>query len=125
MRCRPSMRMSLTVKAAGSAVGPAAAGAAIAEARARASRRRERCRVIVTSGWGFGPPWCGGGGSCGWRFRASVAGWLMEENVVEQRQSHQADQQRQAHVLPGSHRTLAQRAAFDQFDKVIQQVSPI
>ena len=47
------------------------------------------------------------------------------EDVVEQRQSHQPGQQREAHVLSGSHRTLAQWAALDQLDKVVQEVSTV
>jgi hypothetical protein len=47
------------------------------------------------------------------------------QDVVVERQAHQAGEQGEPDVLARDHRPLAQRAALGEFDKVIQQVSAV
>src|SRR5690348_7668801 len=103
--------MACAGSAAGGANGVPAcanAGSAVADAaaaRARTSRRRGGSRVIVTSGWG--------------------ASAEQLQDVVVERQAHQPGEQGEPDVLARDHRPFAQRAAFGELDKVIQQVSPV
>src|SRR3546814_932148 len=125
MRCRPSTRMSLTVKllsgltagarafaagwggampnaACGSTVSCAqAAGAVMAVARARTSRRRVGVRVIKSIQVGVVATPLGGRGRVGQLPHEVV------QDVVVERQTHESRQQGQADILPRGHRTFA------------------
>src|SRR5690606_12808319 len=138
MRCSPSTRMSATVKGA-TAEAEGVSWAKLtragvvdsAEARAMASRRRGRCRVIITSGSvsrgaaaaGRG---IGAGLGCGRALaEGTTSAHQVVDDVVVERQAHQGGNQGQADVLADRHRALAHRAALDQLDKVIQQVTAV
>src|SRR5512138_246449 len=114
MRCRPSMRMSLTVKLPGpagaacggtanAACGSAACWAqdgAMTVASASASMWRAGIRVIDRSG--LGKSSTADAVAVGRRASAHQL-----EDVVVERKAHQASQQHQADILPGGHRTFA------------------
>src|SRR5690606_1824123 len=113
MRCRPSTRMSATVN--GSKFW-AWTGAARAAASARLRRRRRAIgRVIIN-------PWVFAGGTLP---AVRVGSGTEPEYVVVEGQPHQPGQQDQTDILPCRQRTVADRTAFDQLDKVIQQVPAI
>src|SRR5688500_20102096 len=128
MRCRPSMRMSLTVKllapvwagVAGSgtadcglgakaACGSTAcwdhAGAARPEARAMASRRRVGSRVIEYVRGSCDEAARSGRRSTVFYSRQGLAHEL--QNIVVERQTHQSRKHREADILPCGHRTVA------------------
>src|SRR5690606_1249875 len=100
MRCRPSMRMSLTVNGANAVC--AQAGSASAEARAKVSRRRDKGRVIrnilLWSGMGGGAA-CFGTGA-GQAQAAPTAGndgsRHQPQDVVVEGQARQPRDQREA-----------------------------
>src|SRR5690606_40032857 len=112
MRCRPSTRMSLTVKLPGApatgAASPAGSAAcwaqagAMAVARASASRWRAGIRVIDRSGLGKSST------ADAMAVKGGASAHQLQDVVVE-RQAHQASQQHQADILPGGHRTFADR----------------
>src|SRR5207342_3393801 len=111
MRCRPSMRMSETLKASKSW---AKAGALRAAARARLKRRRRAgMRVIINPK------------KAAQRAENERESGDQSKNVVIKSQSHQPGQQGQAGVLARHQQTFADRTARNQLDKVIQQVPAI
>ena len=110
-RRRPAGRQS---------AGPGGCGRC-AVARARASRRRVGVRVIKSDPGGR----LGHRGGRGGEVKRGQQAHEVVQDVVVERQTHQAGQQGQADVLPGGHRALAQRTALDQLDKVIQQVPAV
>src|SRR5690606_23565818 len=94
----------------------ACTGAARAAASARLRRRRRAIgRVIIN-------PWVFAGGTVP---AVRVGSGTEPEYVVVEGQSHQPRQQDQTDVLPRNQRTFTDRTAFDQLDKVIQQVAAI
>src|SRR5688572_9344719 len=135
MRVSPSMRMSETTNGSN-----ASTGLARLASRINAARRFIFFVTPISFLWraaSFGPRFC-----CRRRTRKQGSecnsspklhsdpcffSRLRDEaqDVVVEREAHQAGQHGQAHVLSRGHRLLADRAALHGFDKVIQEVSPV
>src|SRR5690348_7948455 len=129
MRCRPSMRMSLTVKGWN-------AYAATGAERA-ANRISAATRFIVGSGTlgiamqtahrtgaaPYGKAAClrlhAGSAFAG---RPIHSRGKYPQDVVVEGEAHQHHQQRHAHVLAGGHCAFRQRIALDELDEVVQLV---
>jgi hypothetical protein len=118
MRCRPSMRMSLTVK--GANADCAQAGSASAEAKARVSRRRDKGRVIrniLLRNMVLGA-------RTRRQRRGDDASRHQAQDVIVKRQAGQPRDQREPQVLADGHRAFAWGGRWPA-DKVIQQVTTV
>src|ERR1700683_5125438 len=94
MRCRPSMRVSLTMKSPAAPCGATAISGAAANASAASSARHFARRVRLIKD----------------------ASTELSRDVVEQCNAHQQDEQRHAQLLADGLETFRQRAALEPLD---------